>query len=1345
MSSLHVKLAVWNEAANPTYSRATATAAFKDGIACGHLDGRIWLYSAFASASDTDDVAQGLSIYPRCLLSNESGSHSVVLLKTTEISSPSAQGTEEALLAVYENGDVILWAAGDGRCISRVRVPLRKIRPTSVSLQAVDYQSAAEDLLFVTGDAGAVYVLSYPSLEFVYEWQLPHPEWITAQVVRKRKDHFRSELITCTGDGIVRIWSYDEFALSQQDVSSRTGSPNLAYLAETVHGSGTPNTPRSAAQSIRSDVDGSGNGNDVGDSAGDCTGVVPGSMFHMESEFASFGREHAATQLVINPYNEDEFLAVSPSLVRLFASRDSELHELLRWKPQRSNSAAFAGAGFVAKSDIVFWDAIGNVFSVCSSFTVEGGSAGIHLTRAQHVAKTGDVPKYVATSLDAIAADSGSVFARASGCVEGPVHVIVAYTSSPNMHTLSVVFPMALSTVSGSANKPHVEGDAESQGGKTKSWLGRSSFFLLRDLWSGWLDGIRNGLRDVTCATIVSNGCVALGFADGTIRIVSPMALLGAASSDSDSEPCLEEPIELHGHKSAVTMLFEWVAPINKGGNETAGVDGRVLISASKDLTLKLWNTKTHRLLASQPTQSSPVTKMVSTYSPAGMAGWGKESRRESQVVSALQPLLLAVSADNSTAVWSMSTLGWLFFTPPSIEAPLRAVLCRSSGDMDIEYSDGHQQRLPLSEVIEGSANESDDGSKETSRILPAYSISLVHGASCLTRSAGRGECYEGGSGSDPGCWAQIQMVPGHGGPSALVLDVEAVQLYGAVSKVVPEGAGLEEMRALLADEKASARGVSTGTGTGDRAGDGSGAGAGAGAGVSDSRYVLLSGGGRRGVLQPLHSSQMLMSVLCSWNVSKQLDKVKRELFGMRQPQAFVSLGIANSQCTDASTVVFPDSHMRSFSGWCLSRQLNAQRMMALLVLSRSTLQGDEKKAVEIINFYVGKLAGEIGRAYKSPSLDVLARYWQSPNDVGQWLGVVARCGPGAVDAEELCALTIVCAIGSDFPALLPLTARSMAASMLQSLVTSDRAGEQTRTAAIELLARGFGAFKAHVDGTAVVRRLIAIVASASEESHEAAVSFGLVAAARAALLRISAAEMSLVASTAARVLQSDATGVREKRGALQLVGLVAQKYAAAAYPFVAGLAAAIVQVLDPKRATARRQLLGAAAAAIQGLVGAYPSVAFHAQAQCLAVGGADGRCVAYDLRTATRTAVYGGPAMGPVTAVAVSPPGDRVASFTLGDGVLSVWDPAPSALAMFARSLLWAPGSSDEQAGGGNGGGVAAEKTMVIPAAFMQGAGEGAGASGDALSVLHAGRLAWTGDRTVLLQVRDASFSLSL
>ncbi|KAJ1794987.1 hypothetical protein LPJ67_000347 [Coemansia sp. RSA 1938] len=1216
MSSLTLRLAAWNATANPTHTRVTAVTAYRDGVACGHADGTIWLYD-LVLPTDTQGGSK-FELYPKCLLSAHQSP--IALIKLAETSAPTPEGREGTLISVSEDGDVIVWSTTDGRCMSRVRSPLQNIRPTSLCLQTVDYQSAAEDLLFVAGEGSVAYVLSYPSLELVYEWQQSHSEWVTAQAVRKRKDHFRSELLTCTTDGVVRIWSYDEFGLAQQDVFSRATSP----VQQSQAGFGPPGA----------NINDGSRPESVDEPDSDSQERV---MFNLESQFAALGEDHAITQLTVNPFNDDEFLAVSPKIVRLFASRNNELHELLRWRTQRSTDSLFAGAGFLSQSDIVFWDTGGTIFSVCTQFSVEGGSAGMHMARGLHVETSSDKDVVsVATSLCSVppgAADS--VLASVAGTQNARVDVLVSYASSGTQHVLSVVMPVPLSSVSGSANRPHAAPEDAKSG--PRNWLGRATPFFMRPLWDGWLHDVKLP-RQITSALVTQTDQVAVGYGDGVVQIVPQAQLISGQDSSGATELC--------GHTASITALFEWQptalhsaalhsreslgsaaqpeAVITAANAEPRGL----LLSASKDLTLRIWDLDMGECVYVLSTQSAPVVFMAGVTVPRTSAAWN-ESSRHRELSMLLDSLVLAVGSDNSTTLVSVAEFERMHVTAPYHVAPVRLSLCRDTGDLVLHYADGSRRRIPL-------ARQGGSGSQEDPANVryPELSISLAQ-----TRAT---------SGNRRGRWLGATTLSR---PSpVLLLDIDVEQLHASTSRVVTEQTSMDEMREL----------------------------------ASSNTSVQVS--------------QKVLSQICSWGVSSDLDKIKRDEFGMQAPR-HMSLSMSNKRF-GVNTIVFPN------------------RASA----------GSEKKAVEVINYYVGKLPSQIGRRFKPLSLLTLAQYWQSAN--------VARSAPRAVDGEELHALTIVCVIAADFPAQLPVTARSMAATMLQTLLASR--GEREQMMAIELLSRGFATFRAHVDSAMVIRRLVGIMLRITEDQGEdggragraealgrgavlgraalvpsssapgtrrssdgrankasdarmGSVSFAVVGAAKSGLQRISALDMPVVSATLCSMLCDPS--VDERWRALHAVGVVVQAHAALLHEHLEAVTSAIVGSLSPKRATERRRLVGAAGTCVRVLERSYACVSFHAETQTLAVGCTNGRCVAFDLRTGTRTSVLD--MHGLVAAVAISPLGNLVASFALGSRELCVWDPQPSALAMFAKSLFW---PTDAEAHGS----VAPTKSMTIPDGFL-------------------------------------------
>ncbi|KAJ2685707.1 hypothetical protein IWW39_004093, partial [Coemansia spiralis] len=1022
MSQLNVELAVWNAAANPTCSRVTAIAACEDGVVCGHADGKIWLYKLNTTDAKTtppldtlkQDELLGLEVQPKCLLAAHQSP--IILLQPGQISSPSSEGYEGTIASVSEDGDVVLWGVSDGRCIARIRTPLQNIRPTSICLQTVDYQSAAEDLMFISGEGPVAYVLSYPSLELVYEWSLPHPEWITTLAVRKRKDHFRSELITCTADGAVRLWSFDEFALAQQDVFSRAASPILGNTADAGLGlSGNGSGADSASSDVEADPQcSSRNG-----------------MFNLESIFSHLGEEFAIRRLAANPYNEDEFLAVSPTVVRLFASRDSQLHELLRWKAQRKTSASFAGGSFLSKSDIVFWDELGNISSVCSSFAVQGGSAGIHVTRSLHAEATGEPPVFVVASLNRVPVGPESSLGSAiAGRVGSQTNVLAMYSSNRDKQTMSIILPAPLSSVSGSANRPHL--DPEDAKGGHKNWLGRSTIFDMALLWNGCLEHMRPE-RDITCALVTNSGSIAVGMSNGAIRLMPLPQLLGIAplsESSTDSGSHESGVLELCGHTSAITALYEWSVPSagscefcrrssstsskarpSGGSSDIADRDHQsvgslgastalkgcascspnLLVSASADLTLRIWDMASGECLNTLAAQSAPVVHVCSTL-PTKHTLW-QESDGHQALKGLLRSLVVAVGSDNSATLLSMETLERVYVSAPYHEKLVRLALCKDAGGLVLCFADETKRVIVLEHIL------AQRGQLEPIEPPPAYSVSLLP---ALSKPVD-------GSNSRGGHWADVHTLSSSGrnsarcvSPVALVLEVEVTQLQAAISRLIPDGASSKQVQHLLDAE------------------------------AHDQLRVGCYGNGAGGkpMLQPLRTSLALLSVLCSWGLCAELDEIKTSAFGMHPPPGNVSLAISNKHL-GVYSVQFPSGTSRG-SSWCMSPLLNAQRMLGILTLSRGILQGNEKRAVEIINYYVGKLPSKVGNRFKPLSLQTLAQYWQSPN--------VARCPTGIVlDAAELNALTIVCIIGNDYSSLLPLTARSMAASMLQTLVTADR------------------------------------------------------------------------------------------------------------------------------------------------------------------------------------------------------------------------------------------------------------------------------------------------------------------
>jgi hypothetical protein len=75
-------------------------------------------------------------------------------------------------------------------------------------------------------------------------------------------------------------------------------------------------------------------------------------------------------------------------------------------------------------------------------------------------------------------------------------------------------------------------------------------------------------------------------------------------------------------------------------------------------------------------------------------------------------------------------------------------------------------------------------------------------------------------------------------------------------------------------------------------------------------------------------------------------------------------------------------------------------------------------------------------------------------------------------------------------------------------------------------------------------------------------------------------------------------------------------------YPFLPRIIEAMVKTLDPNMPEMRDSLLPMITVNFAELVSCYPSIAFHAHLQRLAVGTVEGSTLIYDLRTATKVGI---------------------------------------------------------------------------------------------------------------------------
>lgn len=109
-----------------------------------------------------------------------------------------------------------------------------------------------------------------------------------------------------------------------------------------------------------------------------------------------------------------------------------------------------------------------------------------------------------------------------------------------------------------------------------------------------------------------------------------------------------------------------------------------------------------------------------------------------------------------------------------------------------------------------------------------------------------------------------------------------------------------------------------------------------------------------------------------------------------------------------------------------------------------------------------------------------------------------------------------------------------------------------------------------------------------------------------------------------------------------------------------------------------REAVVQAATVMISELVQTYPSIAFHANLQRLAVGTHEGALIMYDLKTATRLYVIEGH-RGQLSACDFSPDGRRLVTVSLAEGKALIWKVGSSLTSFFMPGSLPRQGSTND------------------------------------------------------------------
>lgn len=271
---------------------------------------------------------------------------------------------------------------------------------------------------------------------------------------------------------------------------------------------------------------------------------------------------------------------------------------------------------------------------------------------------------------------------------------------------------------------------------------------------------------------------------------------------------------------------------------------------------------------------------------------------------------------------------------------------------------------------------------------------------------------------------------------------------------------------------------------------------------------------------------------------------------------------------------------------------------------------------------------------------------------------------------------------------------------------------------AIELCSHGFQVWQQHIDAVETLRCLFGR-AITFEKGALPAIGHQ----SRIAILQIASASTALFMTTVSLDIVNAPTPEHLK-SIMLVVAFIVRKKPLVLYPSLPRLVDAVVKSLDPN-SSSRDAVLQAATVILDQLVHTYPSVAFNAKVQRLAVGTIEGAVIMYDLKTATRLYVLEAHRKR-VVACSFSPDGRRLVSVSLEESVVMVWKVGTS------FSNLFNPGGPPHQGHSGS------DPYKTIPFS--------AGDEGHmtVAATLEWVKFEWPGERSARLKIRDSTFNFN-
>ncbi|KAJ3159142.1 hypothetical protein HDU86_002044 [Geranomyces michiganensis] len=532
---------------------------------------------------------------------------------------------------------------------------------------------------------------------------------------------------------------------------------------------------------------------------------------------------------------------------------------------------------------------------------------------------------------------------------------------------------------------------------------------------------------------------------------------------------------------------------------------------------------------------------------------------------------------------------------------------------------------------------------------------------------------------------------------------------------------------------------------------------------------------------------QSIFEAMLSWGIDKEKDALFKERAELRPPGSHIAFGMRGA----TGQLSFMAPQKSPAADWTMSSTVSAARLLNIVSLARAlfTARGLEEELGQLVAFYGAALPSIIGRHYSFASFSYLAKYWQDPvADVQVAARTLFSLTLQKMSTEEktagieywrthlpniskhsqklnMRAVIILGIIGSIQPELLSIRICKDVAESLDRLLREDNSRNLYRVPAIELLGSGFSLWEPHINSTAVLRTLIAFSglatpppASATSSSLNAnnsnisgggggsapppngppppiaaaaaAASPAVMIVSRQAIVQIASCNPALFISTLTMDLMHS-KNASERAGSLKLLGMFIAKKPLVLLNHLGRVVEAIVKCLDPNLPHIRDALQPIVTVNIAELVKRFPNVAFHHASQRLAVGTMDGVGVVYDVRIAARVQIMEGHTKG-ISAVSFSPDGKLIATFSLEENMVRIWQPAGGFLGTLVGALTTG-GAASGAAGVAALASVGGVGHMKCFRSFAVGPPD-ANAMMDPTAVLDAVKFEWKGDRQVML-----------